>query len=307
MPIMTERYSNPRWGFLDGLGAAPVVPPLPNPDVRIMLIDPATGQFSNTRFESYKQYLISAKDRAWKDYADIQKAVNSVGRTSSSTMKQAAEKLKSSTGLPMTFSRLTRFTDQLSQVWDPNGAFWDNPAGYQSILRGFQTEISNLQSDASTLGIASDMSFYTALGDRALVMIKDTYDYGVAVAELAKDSLEKAGRKVKETVDKIVDAAGDLIQTPFDLISFLKNWGPWIIGGGFVAFYVLPTVLRARREGSAALEEDLRAGRGAVERGARSAGSAAYRAGKAGAAAYTGNPALLMGAPKRRVQRRRRK
>lgn len=304
MPIMTERYSNPRWGFLDGLGAA-AAPPLPNPNVRIMLIDPATGQFSNKQFEAYKQILFDANARMYDAYNKLMARMNSIGRTSSSTEREAVEQIKAN--LPLIQKTMKDLTEAIPQFYDGNSPNWDEPQKYQRFLQRFSDIVEGFNRDGERLNFAYDMSFATALGDRALVMIKATYEYGVAVAELAKDSLEKAGRKTKETVDKMVDAAGDLLQTPFDLISFLKDWGPWILGGGFVAFYVMPTVLRARREGSAALEEDLRAGRGAVERGARAAGSAAYRAGKAGAAAYTGNPALLMGAPKRRVQRRRRK
>ena len=304
MPIITEKYSDTRYGFLQGLGAAAAAPavPMPDPNVRKMLVDPKTGKFSNSMFESYKQYLISAKDQAWKDYAAIQQKVNSVGRTSSSTVKDAAEKLKSSTVLPMTAKRLTSFTDQLAQVWDPNGAFWDNPAGYESILRGFRTEIANLQSDASTLGIASDMSFYTALGNRAAVMLKESYDYGVKVA-----------KNIKETIEAVAGGAGAAIRAPFDFAKWLSDNALLLVGGGVVVFFVLPTLLKSgaayKRGGSAAALEtaagDIEGTRRAIGSGARAVGSGVK---KAGSFAITKNPAaLLSGAPKRRVSRRGRR
>lgn len=303
MPILTEKYANSRWGFLDGLGAAApaaAAVPTPDPTVRKMLVDPKTGKFSNSMFESYKQWLVQAKDQAWADYGKILAAVNKVGLTSSSTMKDAAAELKAA--LPMTNKRLMEATKSLDQIWDPNSTFWDDPAGYKWLMGKFQTEIANLQHDAGRLNVASDMSFYTALGQRAGVMLKASYDYAAKVADNAK-----------KFVEDVAGGAAAAIKAPFDFAKFLSDNALLIFGGGAFVLLVLPTLLKSgaayKRGGSAAAFEtaagDIEGGRRAIGSGARAIGSGVK---KAGAFAITKNPASLMnGVPKSRRSRRRRR
>jgi hypothetical protein len=83
-------------------------------------------------------------------------------------------------------------------------------------------------------------------------------------------------------------------------ITFARNW--WkILLAGFVVFYGVPFVLRARREGARGVEEGLREGRQVIGEGAKKAGSAAA---KAGAAYASGGASLAVSGLKRRRSRR---
>jgi len=77
------------------------------------------------------------------------------------------------------------------------------------------------------------------------------------------NALFVAAKKVLEGAAAAAGGVGDTV----GIIRYL----PWLIVGGAVAFYVLPSILRYRREGEEGLEADLRAGRARVEAGAQAA------------------------------------
>jgi hypothetical protein len=165
-----------------------------------------------------------------------------------------------------------------------------------------QQEIVSFQGDAQTLKVASDMSFYTALGQRAAVITQNIYDYA---ANLAK--------KGREFVEDVAGGAAAAIKAPFDFAKFLSDNALLIFGGGAFVLFVLPTLLKSgaayKRGGSAAAFEtaagDIEGGRRAIGSGARAIGSGVK---KAGAFAITKSPASLMnGVPKSRRSRRRRR
>ena len=161
MPIITEQYSNPRWGFLEGLGQAAAAP-----TPRLLLRDPKTGAFSNQRFEALKQILIDAIQRARADYQKI--------------LDRSSGALKDSL-LTQTKPRIERFDGEVRKFFNANYEGWDNTKAYDSVLAGIRQEISLLQGDAQVLQVQSDMSFYKALLNRAKVITNDLYEAGAGV------------------------------------------------------------------------------------------------------------------------------
>lgn len=161
MPIITEQYSNPRWGFLEGLGQASTAP-----TPRLLLRDPKTGAFSNERFEELKKILIDAIQRARADYQKI--------------LDRSSGALKESL-LTQTKPRLDRYDTEVRRFFDANYAGWDDTKVYDSVLAGIQQEIKLFQSDAQTLQAQSDMSFYKVLLNRAKVITSDLYEAGAGV------------------------------------------------------------------------------------------------------------------------------
>lgn len=237
MPIITEPSSNPRWGFLHGLGAAAM------PKVPLLLADPKTGKFSNTRFEALKKVLIDAMTRAWADY---KKAWDAAQRDSkfwkAQTQKEAAAALKQ-TLVNNTLPRLNRIQEQLNKTFDANYiAFWDSEKNYNSFLRSIEQEITNFQHDADTLKVAADMSFYKALQDRAGEVLKEIYDAGAGIIGPG--------------------------------VWLAKNL-PWILGVGAVLLIAGPTIAGAVKGGRAgaadAFASDVSRARGAIASGAKGA------------------------------------
>lgn len=144
---------------------------------------------------------------------------------------------------------------------------------------------------------------YLSLGST----LTNTYAEGVRnIGDVAPGALIRLGSAIGDTAENLGDAAKSALDGIFGIFEGLGKtleilkYLPWILIGGAVLFYVVPTVLRARREGSKALEEDLRAGRARVESGAR----AGVKAGKLVAAAYTGNPSIAMSGLSRRRRRK---
>ena len=218
--------------------------------VRLLLQDPATGQFSNQRFEELKGILIAAMQRAEGDYQRTLAAANAAtGSFRAATVQEAGRRLKASL-LANTRPRLDRFQAQLKTVYDANSPFWDDAAAYANFLRGIENEISLFQTDADTLQTASDLSFYAALSDRAREILGDLY------------------------------AAGSGVVTP--ALWALKNL-PYILVGGAVLFFVIPPAFRAlaayKRGGAAdALDTaagSIETGRGRIAAGAKVAAKAA--------------------------------
>lgn len=314
MPIITERESNPRWGFLNGLGAASSVP--------VVLADPTTGAFSNSRFEVLKQILIDELNRAKNDYAKTMAAADaecgsicraiidrSPGNLSElSVVRKAAYNVRKSL-LEKTKPRLELFETFVRGSFDVGNDIWKSPEAYETVLRGIRTEIQNFQYDANTLRVAADMSFYNGLVDRGLAMLRDTYAYLAKAAESVKETAENLAENFKNIIENVGEGA--------ETASWIYTHIPQIILGGVVIFFVLPAVLKSgaayKRSGSAAAFEtaagEIEGTRKTFASGARSAGRAvASGVRKAGTFAVTRNPsALLAGTKKRRVQRRRRR
>jgi hypothetical protein len=241
MPILTEKYANSRWGFLDGLGAAA---PAAAPAVPSLLADPKTGQFSNERFESLKKVLIDAMTRAWADYKQTWDAANKAGGFwKASTEKEASARLKASL-VQNTLPRLNRFQSDLNKMFNVKDPIWNSPDNYKRFLGAIEQEIIRFQDDADTLKVAADMSFYKALQERAGVIV---------------DNLYKAGAGI---IGPGVWLAQNL---------------PWILGVGAVLLIAGPTIagaVKGGRSGAAdAFASDVRSARGAIASGAKRAGS----------------------------------
>jgi len=236
MPIITERYSNPRWGFLEGLGQTPVTP-------RLLLRDPKTGAFSNERFEALKSILIDALQRARSDYQKIYNAANT-NVFSAQTVKEAAARLRASLD-KQTKPRLEIADARVRKFFDANYEGWDKPDEYNATLAYIQQEIKLLQGDAQVLQVASEMSFYNALAERAKVITQNLYEAGAGVGTSG--------------------------------LWFFKNL-PWILGVGAVLLIAGPTIIggiTGGREGAArAAQADIERARGAVASGARGAKNA---------------------------------
>lgn len=217
---------------------------------RLLLRDPATGQFSNARFEELKGLLIAAMQRAWGDYQRTLDAANAAAGTfRASTVQDAGKRLKASL-LANTKPRLDRLQAQLNQTFDANSPFWDDAAAYSNFLKTIEAEIGLFQRDAETLQTASDMSFYRALGDRARVVLGDLYAAGAGVVGPA--------------------------------VWVMQNL-PYILVGGAFLFFVVPPALRsiaAYRRGGATEALDtaagsIEAGRSNIAKGAKVAAKAA--------------------------------
>ena len=268
MPIITEKYSNPQYGFLQGLGAPPAAPSVP-----ILLADPKTGKFSNTRFEALKKVLIDELARAKSDYEKTLKAAEdecgatcrfAISKLASdklsdlATAKKAAYNVRKSL-LDNTKPRLERFEAAVRASWNSADPIWKTPAAYEAVLKGIRTEVQSFQVDANTLKVGADMTFYNALVDQAMVVL---------------DNLYKAGAGV---IGPAVWLAQNL---------------PWILGVGAVLLIAGPTIagaVKGGRSGAAdAFASDVSRARGAIASGAKGA-------------------TKLFGAPKRRVSRRRRR
>lgn len=236
MPIITEKYSDPRYGFLQGLGAAAT------PAVPILLADPKTGKFSNERFEMLKKALIDAMTQAWADYKKTWDAANKAGGFwKAATEKEASAMLKASL-VRNTLPRLNRFQEQLTGMFKSTDPIWNEPEKYKKFLSSIQDEIARFQDDANTLKVAADMSFYKALQDRAGVIVNDLYQAGAGI------------------IGPGVWLAQNL---------------PWILGVGAVLLIAGPTIagaLKGGRSGAAdAFASDVRSARGAIASGARGA------------------------------------
>lgn len=232
MPIINPREGNPRWGFLDGFGAAPAVP--------LLLADPKTGAFSNSRFEELKGILISAKSKAESDFQALLKR-SETGIFSAQTVKEAAAKIRKDmrdVGLP----RLQRFQSQVEKFYSASYDGWNDPNVFNAVLRNYQTEIERYADDAQILDVAWNLSFYVALFDRAKEITNNLYRAGAGVIE--------------------------------PVLWFTKNL-PWILGVGAVLLIAGPTIagaLTGGRQGAArAFESDVRSARGVVASGARGA------------------------------------
>lgn len=225
MPIITEKYADTRYGFLQGLGAA-----APAPVVPILLADPKTGAFSNVRFEALKKVLIDAIQRAREDYA----------KTLAAASKSATE-LKDSL-VRNTLPRLDRFENQVRAAFNASDSLWTEKKNYDALLGAIQQEIALFQGDAARLKVAADMSFYSALRDRAGVVLGELYQAGAGIIGPS--------------------------------VWFAKNL-PWILGGAAVLLIAGPTIagaLKGGRAGAAsAFESDIRSARGAIASGARGA------------------------------------
>lgn len=216
---------------------------------RLLLRDPATGQFSNARFEELKGILATAMQRAWGDYQRTLDAANAAVATfRASTTQDAGRRLKASL-LANTKPRLDRFQSQIQAISDPNSPFWDDASAYQNFLKAIEAEIGLFQGDAETLQTASDMSFYKALSDRARVVLGEVYAAGAGVVGPA--------------------------------VWVMQNL-PYILVGGAFLFFVVPPALRsiaAYRRGGAteALDtaaQSIEAGRGRIATGAKVAAKA---------------------------------
>jgi hypothetical protein len=172
MPIVNTREGNPRWGYLQGLGAAAAEP-------RLLLRDPKTGAFSNARFEELKGILISAKTQAEKDFQALEKK-SRTGIFSALTTKEAAAKIRKDM-VDIALPRLNRFRASLEKFYNPNYSGWDSEQEYNGVLKGYQGEMRAYAGDAETLDVAWNLSFYNALVDRAREVLKDVYDAGAGV------------------------------------------------------------------------------------------------------------------------------
>lgn len=172
MPIMTERYSNPRWGFLDGLGATAA--PVP-----ILLADPETGAFSSDRFEELKGILISAKSQAERDFQALLKK-SETGIFSAQTTKEAAAKIRKDMR-EVALPRLRRFQSQVEKFYSPSYSGWNDPNEFEAILKSYRGEIAAYAGDAQTLDIAWNLSFYNALFNRAKEITNNLYQAGAGV------------------------------------------------------------------------------------------------------------------------------
>lgn len=174
MPIMTERYSNPRWGFLEGLGAAAAPAP-------ILLADPKTGAFSNERFEALKGILISAKSQAERDFQALLEK-SETGIFSAQTTKEAAARIRQNmrnVGLP----RMQRFQSQVEKFYSPTYSGWNDPNEFEAILKSYRGEVQAYAGDAQTLDVAWNLSFYNALFDRAREITDNLYQAGAGVID----------------------------------------------------------------------------------------------------------------------------
>lgn len=191
---------------------------------RLLLQDPRTKQFSQVRFNELTGILSAALQRAMGDYQRTYDAVvRASGSFRSATEQAAASRLKASL-LNNTLPRLQRFQAQLDVVRsDPNNAFWDSADYYANFLRQIEAEIGLFQVDANTLQVASDMSFYRALSERARTVLGALYEAGSGVIGPA--------------------------------MWIAKNL-PVILVGGAVIFFVVPPALRSiaayKRGGSSA-------------------------------------------------------
>lgn len=236
MPIITEKYSDARYGFLQGLGAAaaPAAPAVP-----ILLADPKTGKFSNERFEALKKVLVDAMTQAWADYKKTWDAANKAGGFwKAQTEKEASAMLKDSL-VRNTLPRLNRFQSQLTEMFKPTDPIWTSPEKYERFLGAIRDEIKRFQDDANTLKVAADMSFYKALQDRAGVIL---------------DNLYKAGAGI---IGPGVWLAQNL---------------PWILGAGAVLLIAGPTIFAGLKGGRGAAADaatsDIMRARGAISSGA---------------------------------------
>ena len=232
MAIMTEPYSNPRWGFLDGLGAAAAVP--------ILLADPKTGAFSNDRFEELKGILISAKSQAERDFQALLKK-SETGIFSAQTTKEAAARIRQNmrdVGLP----RLQRFQSQVEKFYSPSYSGWSSPKEFEAVLKNYRGEVAAYAGDAQTLDVAWNLSFYNALFERAKEIANNLYQAGAGV------------------IDPFLWFTKNL---PWILgvTAFVVIAGPTIAGA----------LTGGRRGAARAFESDVRSARGAIASGARGA------------------------------------
>ena len=255
------------------LGAAPA------PGVRKMLADPATGQFSNYQFETFKNIAIDLKNRAEQDYARILQMAQSVGWTSSDAEEEAAARLLND-GLPRTRAFLDQATARMSGLWDANAAIWDDPEAFGKFLGLYQTEIANLQKDAEYLQTASDLSFYKSLTDQALALAKTLADVGQALIDAAKAAAD-AAKKGAEGVG-----------------FFARNW-VWIVGAAILVPFGIRAYLAYKEGGS---KGALRYTAEGIERGRGRVADAGKAAVKAGASAASGG--AISGLRKRRRRRK---
>jgi hypothetical protein len=251
MPIITEPYSNPRWGFLNGLGAAP------------------TDILSGSDLSAFQQQVSNLNIKVGQLIADID-----------------SKRSWAITGTQQGFFNTMETTKQTLSQW--------YSVGYEITSSGTIDGGSITREQASRyLDLGGRLAQSYAEAARAISDYSPTAILKNAVLQTAGDLIETANDLFSAARGVISGAAG---------VAGLTKYLPWIVVGGFIAFYIVPTIIRTKREGAAGLEAELRAGRSRVEEGARSAGKLVVKAGKAGAAAYTGNPALL-GSPKRRTRR----
>jgi hypothetical protein len=292
MPIVNTREGDPRWGYLQGLGAAAAVPP--------------TDQFAGWPSLEAKR---AAQEEIKKSIRAADEAIYGAARNAPGIW----EKLKGFVISPLTSFLSADTRNRVAMAVRDRVDQWE-------LFKKTLWEAAN-HGTITADGVARSMTPDEAkrllnVISRQIVLMQDAVELsnsvtvGALLQTAAKSTVEgilERFKKAGDTVNAALDAIMALLKGAAETVKKAGEWLeylPYILVGGIVLFYVVPTVLKARREGSAGLEADLRAGRSRIESGARAAGSAAVKAGKAGAAAYTGNPALLMsGSP--RIRRRR--
>jgi hypothetical protein len=289
MDVVLPKLYVKQSGALYGLGAA---------EKPIFLYNGPNGQFDNARFEELKKVIYDALANADQQFSAIQtaaqKAASSFGfAVASPTITSGQAVLRSLPGARKVLVSARAAIDKAAR--DLKDPLWNavpgstGLTGYQRLLVSIQQELNGFAGDAQVLNSAIDQTFLSALADRALVMVKEAYEYAGKAASGALEIIENAADTAKKGLE-----SG---------LWFARNW--WkVLLGGVVLFYGVPLILRTRREGARGLEEGLRSGRESIESGAK---KAAATAAKAGAAYASGGASLAVsGLRKRRRTRRMR-
>jgi hypothetical protein len=291
MDVVLPKLYVKQSGALYGLGAAAA-------DATVWLYNGPDGKFSNQRFEELKKVLYDALANADQQFQTVEKtardAANALGIAKFSPTITAGQSVLRS--LPAARKVLTDLRKQLDiAVRDLKNGLWNGTpgtsgfTGYQKFINSVQVELNGFVQDMGVLNASIDQSFLSALSDRALVMVKEAYDYAGKAGAGALDLIENAAKTAKDNLESGLWLA--------------RNW--WkVLLGGVVLFYGVPLILRTRREGARGLEEGLRSGRSSIENAAKKGAALAT---KAGAAYASGGASLAVsGLRKRRAARKMR-
>ena len=277
MPIMTERYSNPRWGFLDGLGA---VPP--------------TDQFAGWPSLEAKR---AAQEELKKSIRAADAAIYGAARNAPGIW----EKLKGFVISPLTSFLSAENRDRVAEAIDSRVAQWE-------LFKNTLWEAANqgtITADGVTRSLSPDEAKrLLTLISRQITLMQDavglsnSVTVGALLQTAAKGNVEGIIEKFNKAAETLKAALDALLAILKGLSDAARKGGEWLeyLPYIVVAAIVLPFAFRAfssYKKGGVTAAADYAAGaietgRGRAWEGTKSAGRGAVKA------------AALLGSPTRR-------